>query len=44
VVEFAEFLRGNLNSLGRVEPVPFENELRHKKNYLAIENKRFPEE
>jgi LytS/YehU family sensor histidine kinase len=42
VVEFAEYLRGNLDSLRRREPVPFRQELGHTKNYLALENKRFP--
>ena len=40
-VEFAEFLRGNLDSLSRKEPVPFEQELRHTQTYLALEQKRF---
>ena len=42
VVEFAEYLRGNLDSLRRTEPVPFQMELGHTQNYLALENKRFP--
>lgn len=41
VGEFAEYLRGNLDSLGNREPVPFERELNHVKSYLAIEKKRF---
>ena len=41
VVEFAEFLRGNLDSLRHREPIPFERELQHTKNYLALENRRF---
>jgi LytS/YehU family sensor histidine kinase len=41
VVEFANYLRGNLDSLTMNEPIPFENELRHVETYLAIEKKRF---
>ena len=41
VVEFAEFLRGNLDAIRRSEPIPFNKELEHTKNYLMLENKRF---
>lgn len=41
VVEFAEYLRGNLDSLRRSEPIAFSQELYHTKNYLALEKKRF---
>lgn len=41
VGEFAEYLRGNLDSLGLKRPVPFERELNHVKSYFAIEKKRF---
>jgi two-component system LytT family sensor kinase len=41
VVEFAEFLRGNLDSLRQHDRIPFENELNHTKNYLLLECKRF---
>ncbi|WP_458862740.1 sensor histidine kinase [Acidaminobacterium chupaoyuni] len=41
LVEFAEFLRGNLDSLTRREPIPFERELAHTRNYLALECYRF---
>lgn len=41
VGEFAEYLRGNLDSLGLKRPVPFERELNHVKCYFAIEKKRF---
>lgn len=37
VEEFAEYLRGNLDSLSIKGPVPFERELNHVKCYLAIE-------
>ena len=40
-IEFSEFLRGNLDSLGQSEPIPFEQELRHTKNYLSLEKRRF---
>lgn len=42
-VEFAEFLRGNLDSLSRKSPIPFQQELHHTKNYLSLEQKRFGE-
>lgn len=41
VEEFATYLRGNLGSLDRKTPIPFENELEHVRCYLAIEQKRF---
>lgn len=40
-VAFADYLRGNMDSLKQKEPVPFEKELSHLKNYLAIEKMRF---
>ena len=40
VVEFSDYLRGNLDSLTISEPISFEQELRHVKTYLAIEKKR----
>jgi len=43
VVEFAEYLRGNLDSLSINKPIPFEKELRHVEIYLKIEKKRFGE-
>ncbi|WP_394918236.1 sensor histidine kinase [uncultured Robinsoniella sp.] len=39
--EFADYLRHNLDSLTQSTPVPFEDELRHTKVYLRIEQKRF---
>lgn len=39
--EFANYLRHNLDSLTQSTPVPFENELRHTKVYLRIEQRRF---
>lgn len=41
VEEFAGYLRGNLHSLNRREPLPFEQELQHVRYYLDIEKKRF---
>jgi signal transduction histidine kinase len=41
VVEFSNYLRGNMDSLTRKEPIPFEQELHHVETYLAIEKKRF---
>lgn len=41
VDEFANYLRGNLESLSLRHPISFEQELNHVKNYLAIEKKRF---
>ena len=41
VVEFSEYLRGNLDSLSNYSPVTFEKELKHTEIYLAIEKKRF---
>lgn len=40
-IEFAHFLRGNLDSLSQNEPILFSQELGHTKNYLALEEKRF---
>ncbi len=41
--EFADYLRHNLDSLAQSTPVPFEDELRHTRVYLSIEQKRFGE-
>ena len=40
-VTFADYLRGNMDSLKQKEPVPFEMELEHLKKYLYIEQLRF---
>lgn len=42
-IEFSDYLRENMNSLNKKEPVDFETELNHTKNYLAIEKTRFAE-
>jgi len=41
VVEFSNYLRGNFDSLILRKKITFERELRHVKNYLSIEKKRF---
>ena len=43
IIEFSKFLRNNLNTLGKTEPVPFEQELEHVRSYLALEMIRFPD-
>ena len=43
VLEFAEYLRGNLDSLLHNELITFDKELRQVENYLKIEKKRFEE-
>ena len=40
-IEFSRFLRGNLDSISAQNPVTFEQELNHTKNYLSLEKKRF---
>ena len=42
VARFARYLRGNMDSLSLRAPIPFERELDHLENYLAIERLRFP--
>ena len=44
VDNFAAYLRGNLDSLKRTKPVPFEKELEHVRIYLSLEKMRFDEE
>lgn len=39
--DFSLFLRTNMNSLKSKAPIPFEQELTHVKNYLALEQQRF---
>lgn len=39
--QFAEFLRGNLDSLTNSRTIPFSQELAHTRDYLAIEQVRF---
>ncbi len=40
-VNFADYLRGNMDSLKQTSPVPFEVELEHLKKYIYIEKLRF---
>ena len=40
-ITFADYLRGNMDSLKQTAPVAFETELEHLKKYLYIENLRF---
>ena len=41
---FSDFLRGNLDSLKRAAPIPFDKELKHVKIYLSLEKMRFESE
>lgn len=41
VESFAKYLRANMDSLKQKTPIPFEQELNHLRNYLAIEQLRF---
>ncbi len=43
IISFSSFLRGNMDSLTRNERIPFENELKHVKHYLELEQMRFGE-
>ncbi len=43
VIDFGQYLRGNLDSLTRQAAIPFEHELRHVQTYLSLEKKRFEE-
>ena len=36
VVDFSQFLRGNLDSLSQTMPIPFSQELSHTRNYLSL--------
>ncbi len=40
-INFADYLRGNMNSLKERNPVPFKQELAHLKKYLMLEEMRF---
>lgn len=41
VTEFANYLRGNLDSLTLNTTIPFEKEMEHVENYVSLEKKRF---
>ena len=43
-IQFAEFLRGNLDSLQADAPIPFRQELKHTQNYLWLEKQRFEDD
>ena len=43
-IEFADYMRHNMNSLKDEKPVPFESELNHLKTYLSLEKMRFGDE
>lgn len=42
VASFSKYLRGNMDSLTNKTPIPFDGEIAHLENYLAIERLRFP--
>lgn len=41
IEQFADYLRLNIDSLEKSEPIPFADELKHTENYLSIEKTRF---
>lgn len=41
VIDFSMYLRGNMDSLSKVDPIPFSEELGHIKHYCNIEQLRF---
>lgn len=41
IQDFSAFLRGNMESLKKRSPVPFEQELNHVRHYLYLEQRRF---
>lgn len=43
VVHFSNFLRGNIESLNSINPIPFSRELSHLEHYLEIEKVRYGE-
>ncbi len=44
ISNLSDYLRANIGSIESRLPIPFEKELEHVKNYLALEKLRFPEE
>ena len=40
-IEFAEYLRGNMDAIGEAKMIPFSQEMRHTELYLSLEQKRF---
>lgn len=43
ILQFARYMRGNMQLIGKEEAIPFSKELEHIKNYVAIEQLRFDE-
>ena len=43
IYDFADYLRYNINSLGNIPIIPFEEELRHIRAYTDIESRRYGE-
>ena len=43
IVEFSNYLRGNIDAMQSDKPIRFERELEHIKHYLALEKMRFDE-
>lgn len=43
IVRFARYLRGNINILQKDELIPFQSELEHVEDYIALEKVRFEE-
>lgn len=41
LARFSEYLRGNIDAIDRMNPIPFERELEHTRLYLEIEQLRF---
>lgn len=41
VIDFSMYLRGNMDALSQVDPIPFKEELAHVKHYCNIEQLRF---
>ncbi len=44
ITRFSDYMRGNLDSLRQNDLIPFEAELKHIQNYLALEKMRFEDE
>ncbi len=44
IIEFSDYLRGNLDSFGSDKPIPFQLELEHIHHYLYLEQLRFSED
>lgn len=43
IIDFSLYLRGNMDSLSKTDPIPFSEELDHIKYYCNIEQMRFPD-